>query len=253
MDDYLTAEDSPDVGYTFTKSADCSADCSKQSANRVKKILMRLFKQSNLCVSIRLWNGATFLVGETQPVQIIPAFTLVINHPRVVRLLVLNNNPLLLAECYFNGDIDIEGDFFAAIKLKDINLIDIPWHAKLNVFFKAIRLPSANQFNNKKRFISNKLLMFGNQIDAHTKTENQAAIAFHYNVSNDFYALWLDKNMVYSCAYFEHFNHSLEQAQNAKLDHICINLPLHNFVNPLVQYVGARMLIVDYLRLRHVQ
>lgn len=226
MDDFLIAKDSPETGYLFSRDVECA----KGSADKVKAILTRLFKCSNISVSIRLWNGATFLVGEIQPIQIMPAFTLVISHPRVIRLLVLSNNPMLLAESYFNGDIDIEGDFFAAIKLKDINLIDIPWHAKLNVFLKAIRLPNtnqnSNQFDDKKSFISNKVLMFGNQLDAHTKTENHAAIAFHYDVSNEFYALWLDKNMVYSCAYFENFYNSLEQAQYAKLDHICKKLLL---------------------------
>ena len=68
--------------------------------------------------------------------------------------------------------------------------------------------------------------MFGKRLLAHTKTENQAAIAFHYDVSNAFYALWLDKSMVYSCAYFELVHNSLEQAQFAKLDHICKKLML---------------------------
>ena len=231
MDDFLTAKNSPEAGYLFGRGVERS----KGAADKAKAILTRLFKRSSASVSIRLWNGATFLIGHSQPLQLTPAFTLVINHPRVVRLLVFNNNPMLLAESYFNGDIDIEGDFFAAIKLKETNLIDLSWHDKLNVFLKAIGLPSANQKHNPfggglnltvQSFISNKVLMFGDELDAHTKTENHAAIAFHYDVSNAFYALWLDKSMVYSCAYFENPHNSLEQAQYAKLDHICKKLLL---------------------------
>ena len=231
MDDFLTAKDSPETGYLFNRGVECA----KGAAGKAKAILTRLFKRSSVSVSIRLWNGATFLIGHSQLMQITPAFTLVINHPRVIRLLVLNNNPMLLAESYFNGDIDIEGDFFAAIKLKETNLIDVPWHDKLNILLKAIRLPSTNQKYNQfgggfnlevQSFISNKLLMFGDELDAHTKTENYAAVAFHYDVSNAFYALWLDKSMVYSCAYFENSHNSLEQAQYAKLDHICKKLLL---------------------------
>ena len=231
MDDFITAKDSPEISYLLNRSVECS----KGAADKTKAILTHLFKRSSISVSIRLWNGATFLIGYSQPMQLTPTFTLVINHPRVIRLLVLNNNPMLLAESYFNGDIDIEGDFFAAIKLKETNLIDVPWHDKLNILLKAIRLPSTNQKHNQlggrfnlevQSFISNKLLMFGDELDAHTKTENHAAIAFHYDVSNEFYALWLDKSMVYSCAYFENSHNSLEQAQYAKLDHICKKLLL---------------------------
>jgi cyclopropane-fatty-acyl-phospholipid synthase len=58
------------------------------------------------------------------------------------------------------------------------------------------------------------------------KELNRDAIAFHYDVSNDFYALWLDERMVYSCAYYEDAGQSLEQAQCNKLDHICRKLRL---------------------------
>ena len=201
---------------------------SNDVADNTMVILKRLFKRSNECLSIRLWNEATFLIGNTSQNQLMPTFTLVIHHPRVIRLLVLNNNPMLLAESYFSGDIDIEGDFFAAIKLKDTNFIDVPWYEKLNVLLKSINLPShnQNQLIDNKNFIANQTIMFGDELSAHTKTDNHAAIAFHYDVSNEFYALWLDKSMVYSCAYFENTYDNLEHAQVAKLDHICKKLML---------------------------
>jgi len=51
-------------------------------------------------------------------------------------------------------------------------------------------------------------------------------IAFHYDVSDDFYALWLDPRRVYSCAYFADAAMTLAQAQEAKLDHVCRKLML---------------------------
>jgi len=51
-------------------------------------------------------------------------------------------------------------------------------------------------------------------------------IQFHYDVSDDFYALWLDPKRVYSCAYFREAGHTLAQAQEAKLDHVCRKLRL---------------------------
>ncbi|HZE90272.1 MAG TPA: cyclopropane-fatty-acyl-phospholipid synthase family protein [Rhizobacter sp.] len=52
-------------------------------------------------------------------------------------------------------------------------------------------------------------------------------VQFHYDVSDDFYELWLDERRVYSCAYWRQAGLSLEDAQTSKLDHICRKLMLH--------------------------
>lgn len=54
----------------------------------------------------------------------------------------------------------------------------------------------------------------------HNRKMDAAAIAYHYDVSNEFYSHWLDPGMVYSCAYFRHEEDPLEAAQEQKLDHI---------------------------------
>ncbi len=60
----------------------------------------------------------------------------------------------------------------------------------------------------------------------HTRALDHAAIASHYDVGNDFYRLWLDRRMVYSCAYFERGDEDLDTAQAAKLEHVCRKLRL---------------------------
>ena len=60
----------------------------------------------------------------------------------------------------------------------------------------------------------------------HTQQKDAEQIRFHYDVSDDFYALWLDPRRVYSCAYYREADFSLAQAQEAKLDHICRKLML---------------------------
>ncbi|TCS73949.1 cyclopropane-fatty-acyl-phospholipid synthase [Sulfuritortus calidifontis] len=60
----------------------------------------------------------------------------------------------------------------------------------------------------------------------HTRLRDRKNIAYHYDVSNDFYSLWLDKNRVYSCAYFEATEDTLDSAQEKKLDLICRKLML---------------------------
>ena len=61
---------------------------------------------------------------------------------------------------------------------------------------------------------------------AHSPERDLHAVRFHYDVSNTFYSLWLDRRMVYSCAYFETGSETLDQAQEAKLDLICRKLRL---------------------------
>ena len=60
----------------------------------------------------------------------------------------------------------------------------------------------------------------------HHRARDARQIQFHYDVSDDFYALWLDPRRVYSCAYFRDVSMNLAQAQEAKLDHICRKLQL---------------------------
>nr|GFD06806.1 hypothetical protein [Tanacetum cinerariifolium] len=58
----------------------------------------------------------------------------------------------------------------------------------------------------------------------HDKETDAKSISYHYDLSNAFYQLWLDKEMVYSCAYFKTGNETLEQAQRDKFDHLCRKL-----------------------------
>ena len=61
----------------------------------------------------------------------------------------------------------------------------------------------------------------------HTPQKDASQVQFHYDISDDFYALWLDPRRVYSCAYYRDQAMSLAEAQDAKLDHICRKLMLH--------------------------
>jgi cyclopropane-fatty-acyl-phospholipid synthase len=70
------------------------------------------------------------------------------------------------------------------------------------------------------------LLEAGRALAHHTPAADARQVRFHYDVSDDFYALWLDPRRVYSCAYFRDAGMTLAQAQEAKLDHICRKLML---------------------------
>jgi len=59
-----------------------------------------------------------------------------------------------------------------------------------------------------------------------TRAGSQSNIHHHYDLGNDFYRIWLDEEMVYTCAYYPHENATLEEAQRAKMDHVCRKLEL---------------------------
>lgn len=188
------------------------------------ELLKRLFCRFDGRLALRLWEGTTLVLGNAAMDDAQPKFTLVCRSPNVIRSMVLGRDLLRFPEAYFRGDIDIEGDFFAALALKDhLRAIRMSTLERLSILFSAARLrtacvqnPSTGTESPLKR----------RSVKTHSKVENQDAIAFHYDVSNAFYALWLDQSMVYSCAYFERPTDELDDAQYAKLDHICRKLLL---------------------------
>lgn len=104
-----------------------------------------------------------------------------------------------LAEAYVQGRIDVQGDLLEAVPLAE-------------------RIANAAGSHPAQRVA--RLLL------KHSSRQDRAAIGYHYDVGNDFYRLWLDQRMVYSCAYFTTGDESIDEAQRAKLDHICRKLRL---------------------------
>ena len=210
---------------TNAASLPALSEVTHQSVVRTAALLKRLFHSFDEALSIRLWSGITLRLGNASAEGIEPRFTLVFRSPGVLRSMILGRDRLRLAEAYFRGDLDIEGDFFAALGLKDhLNNIRLCLRDRLITLLSAARLGSSAETSTGQTVRRESL--HGSAVTAHSKTENRAAIEFHYDVSNEFYALWLDDAMVYSCAYFEHPDDTLEQAQWAKLDHICRKLRL---------------------------
>jgi cyclopropane-fatty-acyl-phospholipid synthase len=189
------------------------------------ELLTRLFRRLPLRLTVRLWDGVSFPVGSISAGAEESAFSLVFRNPEVVCSAVLGRDPLRLAEAYFRGDLDIEGDFFAALKLKDHLLaLQMSMGEQIGAAATALRLRALNSDRLQPQIQWTP--SHGRTVKAHSKAENRDAIQFHYDVSNEFYALWLDRAMVYSCAYFQRADVDLDAAQEAKLEHICRKLTL---------------------------
>ena len=194
-----------------------------QGTEATSALLTRLFRGFDGSLALRLWTGTTLRLGRSGSDEPAPLFTLVCRSPSVVRTLVLGRGRLRLVEAYFRGELDVEGDFFAALRLKDhLNSLRLSVLDRLRAVFSTLRLPGRPA----AAPATGGSMLHGRPVKAHSKAENSESIQFHYDVSNKFYALWLDEAMVYSCAYFERPGDSLEQAQQAKLDLICRKLRL---------------------------
>lgn len=159
-------------------------------ARPIDDVLGSLSRKVSAPLRLVLWDGREYKLSDA------PGCTLRLKDRRAASALA-SPSLLSLAEAYISGAADLEGDVRDAIRSAE---------ALARVPFKA--------------------LFGGSDRSRHSRSEDREAIRHHYDVSNEFYALWLDQRMVYSCAYFRAASDSLEQAQLQKLDHICTKLRL---------------------------
>jgi cyclopropane fatty-acyl-phospholipid synthase-like methyltransferase len=199
------------------------SSASSPHADAALRILNRLMHGFVGGAELRLWNNSSHRLGVGAGVSP-PAFTLVLRDPMLLRRLVTNGGPVLWADAYFRGQIDVEGDLYSALALKGhFEQLSLPWRDKMAMLFDAWRLPSRAEVSGADSLLHRLAQRFSRQ---HTRHSDRQAIAFHYDVSNAFYALWLDMQRVYSCAYFKTPDDTLDQAQENKLEHICLKLRL---------------------------
>jgi cyclopropane-fatty-acyl-phospholipid synthase len=158
----------------------------------VDKAFESLTAKVNAPLTIALWDGREFPLGPE------PRVKMQIRKADALKHLL---NPTLgsLAQAYVEGHFDLEGSIRDVIAAADQLTASAGIGAWERVALSAKR---------------------------HTKKVDREAIQKHYDVSNDFYALWLDRRMVYSCAYFKTGTEDIDTAQEQKLDHICRKLRL---------------------------
>ena len=138
-------------------------------------------------------HGNKYLIGEGEP-----DFTVIVHKPASVQEL-LKSTSLALGEAYMHGDIEIKGDLYQA----------------LYSF-----LGQMGRFSTDRKAL--KHLIFTSV----TKNNQKKEVSSHYDIGNDFYSLWLDETMSYSCGYFKSENDSLCEAQHNKVERILEKLYL---------------------------
>ncbi len=161
---------------------------------RLENLAARL-SLHDIPVRIALWNGQRFDLGRSIKVMI---------HARTPAGLRHLVRPSLdaLGSAYVEGHLDVEGELGDVFEVA----AGLARHA----------VKPTGRFGRLVHTIK------------HTKRLDADAIAYHYDVSNDFYRAWLDENMVYSCAYFKSLDDNLEQAQRQKIDHVLTKIRLQS-------------------------
>ena len=185
---------------------------SAEAAIRAAQELLRLvFSGYHGNVAVRLWDGRLAVGRPDAPCN------LVVNQPQPLRDLVLHRNMLDLAEAHLAGEVEVEGNLESLFDLLDyFGERRFSLSERLQLLRQALKLPAPE--GAWHHFLSGRGI--------HRNRNTRAAISHHYDVGNDFYRLWLDPEMVYSCAYFAHPGQSLAHAQRDKLDYICRKLRL---------------------------
>ncbi|TWU49619.1 SAM-dependent methyltransferase [Rubripirellula reticaptiva] len=190
--------------------------------NSIKQILNTVADPLDLNVSVRLWNGEVVPLGnEADGKHIIG-----LSGPGVVGSLMRRPTLETLVRLYATGHVSFEGgdliEFSEALRTKRSN------RKRLKEISKRMLVTRTLPFMFAKTQATD--LNHGYNEDivgrSETKRDNTEYIQFHYDVGNDFYQLFLDPEMQYTCGYFTNWNNSLEQAQQDKLDMICRKLRL---------------------------
>jgi len=166
----------------------------------------------DLPVAVEAYDGSR--VGPSDP----PA-TLVIRSPIALQRILTAPGELGFGRAYVAGDLDFEGEIWAILALRDrlpsVSLSAHQWLAMLRLAGSAgLRRPTPP---------AEEARLHGRR---HSKSRDAAAIAHHYDVSNDFYRLILGSTMTYSCAVWADPSITLDEAQEAKYELICQKLAL---------------------------
>ena len=158
------------------------------------------------------WNGQEEIIGEGKP-EFVVHFK-----KEIPQKELLTSTSLALGEAYMRGDLEIEGDLFYA----------------LDHFLGQMGKFLADQKSLKK-------LIFSSM----SKKNQQKEVSSHYDIGNDFYKLWLDETMSYSCGYFKTEENNLHEAQVNKVDYILEKLYLEEGMSLLDIGCGWGFLLIE--------
>ena len=146
---------------------------------------------------VTLWNGESIFTGRGNAV----AGIRIADRSALLKLFI--NPELYFGEAYGDGSIEVDGDLVKLLEVACRGMEHASFSGTLRRLVKSLDRPRSNALSAARDNIHH-----------------------HYDLGNEFYRLWLDREMLYTCAYFPTPDVSLEQAQVAKMDHVCRKLRL---------------------------
>lgn len=187
-----------------------------KSASKAKAIVQELLQDYRpRDFAIEFWDGSRYDPEQGQFCR----FTWHIHHPSVLRSLVRADRQVALGEAFIHGDFDLSGDILAIFPVAEyLEQKHFGPGKKLHLGSLLLSLPAKHREETARPELRGR---------THSRLRDRDAVSFHYDLSNNFYCLWLDSQMVYSCAYFKSREDSLNAAQAQKLEYICHKLRLH--------------------------
>jgi cyclopropane-fatty-acyl-phospholipid synthase len=203
-----------------------------------ERLAAELFSGPSRAFAVRLWNGTELPPARDEGVR----GRVVLRDPRALEGFLPPAAELRLAEAFLDGLVELEGDAIGLLEAAS------RWEGprpSLALAAPALALVLRRALRRKRPRELEARLEGGR----HSVPRDEDAVRHHYDVSDDFYRLFLDERMVYSCAYFAREDEALEAAQRAKLDLVCRKLALSEgdrFLDvgcgwgALVEHAGAR-------------
>jgi cyclopropane-fatty-acyl-phospholipid synthase len=165
--------------------------------------------------AVDLWDGST--IPSTSNGDS-PRFT--VNSPRALAQLVRAPGELGLGRAYVTGDLDVD-DLMAVMRVVDTwEPPPIDGRTRAKLILAAVRAMGIPRL---PRVPASELRPHG---ERHSRERDERAVRHHYDVGNEFFQLFLDDSMTYSCAIFSRGAETLEQAQETKLELVCTKLGL---------------------------
>ncbi|HEY7531681.1 MAG TPA: cyclopropane-fatty-acyl-phospholipid synthase family protein [Nitrospiraceae bacterium] len=167
-------------------------------------------------IAVRFWDGSTWASLSDHE----PSATLVLRHEESLSRLMRFPPQLGLGEAYIYDDVDIEGSMDAFVAVAD-HFMTRPW-----TLMDWLRCGAAwwrHRYLTRLPEEARSLMLQGRR---HEKRRDKEAVRFHYDLPIEFYRLWLDRQLLYSCAYYRAPDDGLNDAQEQQLEYICRKLGL---------------------------
>ncbi|MES2461261.1 MAG: cyclopropane-fatty-acyl-phospholipid synthase family protein [Armatimonadota bacterium] len=185
-----------------------------------RRILEHIADKLNAHFSVRLWDGTMVPMGK----DVDPRFFISLRGPGVLGAILRKPSLETLLTHYASGDIDFQGGSLmefgevarrsSRLRTKELDKTLLLREASTLFFAPKDKPDLKHGYTDDETGLNN------------ARRDNKAFIQFHYDVSNEFYQLFLDPEMQYSCAYYTDWGNTLEQAQRNKLEMICRKLRL---------------------------